>query len=151
MIYSHNVNSLRHSDNAIMVLYKTCWFATLHTNHCHHKRRIHYAVDKVIAKIICPVLLPRDAMLVRYMRCLLQVNQNVLVERITMQPTPHASLPTLHRVPKNSYFTLFLVITSANEHRFSQFFHYEILKEIFYRPLVAVSYTHLTLPTIYSV
>ena len=35
--------------------------------------------------------------------------------------------------------TLFLVITSANEHRFSQFFHCEILQEIFYRSAVETS------------
>ena len=33
----------------------------------------------------------------------------------------------------------FLVITSANEHRFSQFFHCEISPEIFYRPVIETS------------
>jgi len=33
----------------------------------------------------------------------------------------------------------FLVITSANEHRFSQFFHCEIPQEIFYRYFIETS------------
>jgi len=43
----------------------------------------------------------------------------------------------IHSVPKTA--NCYLVITSANEHRFSQFFHYEILQEITDRSLVETS------------
>ena len=41
----------------------------------------------------------------------------------------------IHRVPEENQPLCFMVITLANEHWFSQFFHCEIPQEIFYRPL----------------
>ena len=46
--------------------------------------------------------------------------------------------PTFYTVFQKTA-TLFLVITWANEHRFSQFFHCEIPQEILYRPLIETS------------
>ena len=63
------------------------------------------------------------------------------VGHLDITPTVFTGTPThtcIHSVPKNSHLC-FLVITSANEHRFSQFVHYETPKEIFYRPLVEPS------------